>query len=142
MADDSAGRFALLYGRGGVFGCYPGTDPADPVQDPVVPVGPLDWLPGPVSVDFDSSIVPGDLVPGEPVPEGLEMVAGRVSSDVARVTYTVDGRSGADAVTNGTYLIRIRYRASADDERPSSMGVVTAYDAVGAESPRCTSRAR
>jgi hypothetical protein len=132
VADDSAGRFALLYGPAGVFGCHLGSDPADPTQDSLLPVGPLDWLPGPVSVDYAFSIVAADW-PGQPPSDGLEMVAGRVTSDVARVVYTVDGRTGEDVVTNGTYLVRIRYAASARDREPTSMGTVTAYDAAGEE---------
>lgn len=87
--------------------------------------GPLDWLPGPVSLDLSGA------TPGAGVNAGLESAIGRVTSDVARVTYTT-GEVTTDAVIdNGTYVARILHPSNWDASQARQDGVVRAYDAHG-----------
>ncbi|MGH3761533.1 hypothetical protein [Actinophytocola sp.] len=138
VADDAAGKFALLYTpAGGVFECHPGETPLFPEHTELHDVRPLDWLPGPVSIDlmatYSNGGPPAHEDIGAPQQPGLEMAAGRVTSDVARVTYTVNGQTRDGVVANGTYVVRILHSPNWTDPSPSPLGAVHAYDADGEE---------
>jgi hypothetical protein len=138
LIDDAAGRFALLYSPAGrAYACHPGRTPlyADDGQFP--DVRPLDWLPGPLSVDIvTGNPAGGPLAAEAPDPSlvAVSLAAGRVSADVARVTYTYGGRTAEAEPTNGTYVARILYPPNFTPPVMSPpLGVVRAYDAAGDE---------
>lgn len=128
-AADRAGWTYLLYGPsdsrlGGVVECS--KDEAFVARDTLV--GPLDWLPGPMSLDVNWNYLPDGT--GR---HGLEVVAGRVTSHVARVTFTEDGVTRNTAVVNRTFLLRVVHssdQASWQGNQPFD-GVVRAYDKYG-----------
>jgi hypothetical protein len=90
------------------------------------------WLPGPVTMDVVSGSAGGDTAgsrpeyAGEP---GIRVVGGRITADVAKVTYTVGDRTVEAALANGTYLARILYPSTWDNSGQD--GIVRAYDAAG-----------
>jgi hypothetical protein len=85
-------------------------------------VGPLDWLPGAVSVDTEQGYLDGGH------PYRGQVIAGRLTSKVARVTFTDGGVTRDAAIANGTYLLRILHPIG----QGGGSGVVRAYDAHGA----------
>ncbi|WP_086665080.1 hypothetical protein [Lentzea kentuckyensis] len=130
---EDAGPWALVYtdravltcdlGRGGVE--YYTFRPAEVVRG---------WLPGHFSVDWVSSALGGDVTPS--IPElagapGYRVVAGRVDSSVARITYRPqDGEVAEAKIVNGTYVARIAYPSN---WAPSVNGPMElwAYDDAG-----------
>jgi hypothetical protein len=130
---DAAGRYALLYTPdGGVLVCSPGerTFPGDTTVEPWPP---LDWLPGTLSIDVVQVIDQGSLDSGDvyPLRAGLQLVAGRVTSEVARVTFTVDGVTREAVLGDGTYVARILHPRTWHPRDLSQRGVMRAYDADG-----------
>lgn len=133
---DGAGEGALLYAPSGTaVDCQLG-DPGTPYN----PVGgaayPLEWLPGPVSGDQLGSASAGGDSPGNREiyrgRPGLESYAGRITSDVARVTVTVSGATHQAVLANGTYYLRIVHPRNWLIPDPPEYAVVRAYDADGA----------
>lgn len=89
---------------------------------------------GPVTIDGAMAAAGGDAPGGKPVDAGRlggDEIAGRVSPEVAKVTY-VQGDESVDAVVaNGTYLARIVHPSdwAIPENRPAP--VVRAYDKNG-----------
>jgi hypothetical protein len=129
LIKDAAGESALLYTPDGqVWTCRP-NDLDKPHSVYGAPARPLDWLPGPVSVDVLHDASPGgDHHPGYP---GLEAYAGRVTSDVARVTVTISGATHQAVVANGTFYLRIVHPSDWQVPDPLPSGVLRAYDKDG-----------
>jgi hypothetical protein len=129
LIKDAAGESALLYTPDGqVWTCRP-DDLDKPHSGYGAPAAPLDWLPGPVSVDVLHDAAPGgDHHPGYP---GLEAYAGRVTSDVARVTVTISGATHQAVVANGTFYLRIVHPSDWQVPDPLPSGVLHAYDERG-----------
>ncbi|MGH3878004.1 MAG: hypothetical protein ACRDSK_13325 [Actinophytocola sp.] len=127
LIEDAAGRTAVLYTPDGeAIECPLGV--ADSLLGPGIGArGPLDWLPGPVSLDLSGA------TPGDGANAGLETAIGRVTSDVARVTYTTGGVTTDAVVDNGTYVARILHPNDwdASEAEARQNGVVRAYDARG-----------
>jgi hypothetical protein len=125
LIEDEPLRTALLYTPDGeAIDCPLGApEPLDRIGVGVR--GPLDWLPGPVSLDLHTA------TPGEwEQTTVLQTTAGRVTSDVARVTYTIEGITKDAVVANGTYVARILHPGDWREMQESN-GVVRAYDAKG-----------
>ncbi len=89
------------------------------------------WLPGPVSVDVVSGSAGGDVAGSRPDEPGLQIVGGRISADVAKVTYTEGDRTVEAALANGTFLARILYPSTWDNSGQGGFGMVRAYGADG-----------
>ena len=125
LIEDEAGRTALLYTPDGyAIECRMGV-PASPYGVTGSTSMPLDWLPGPVSLDVHSAY------PGDGIAAGLQTAAGRITSDVARVTYTIGGRTADAVIANGTYVARILHPRDWQSPDSPEDGVVRAYDAHG-----------
>ncbi|MET9229576.1 hypothetical protein [Lentzea sp. NPDC003310] len=128
---DGETRWALLYSDNAALGCtlgqggmeynsgFSGTD--------------VRWLPGLLAVDESSATAGGDLnlKPAYAGMPGTRTVAGRVDPRVARVTYTIDGKTVEASVANGTFAVRIHYPSSWTIPNDDVRGVLNAYDAQG-----------
>lgn len=134
LVEDDAGKSALLYTEDSSVSCdldVPGT-PYNAVGGDAFPLG---WLPGPVSIDVNHASAGGDssgnrgIYTGMP---GLETAAGRITSDVARVTYTNHGVTTDAVLANGTYLVRVAHPTTWEIPDPPRLGVLRAFDAAGA----------
>ena len=133
LVKDGAGEGALLYSPDGTaLDCQMG-DPDTPYNPVGGPADPLDWLAGPVSFDAGQASAGGDhsrgIYQGRP---GLESFAGRITSDVTRVTVTVSGVAHQAIVANGTYYLRIVHPSDWLIPDPPVSAVLRAYDAHGA----------
>jgi hypothetical protein len=133
LIKDAAGEGALLYTADGrVTTCRP-DDLDQPGSVYGASAGPLDYLPGPVSLDVthdttDGGDVVGGKYRGHP---GVESYAGRATSDVARVTVTTSGATHQAVVVNGTFYVRILHPSDWQHPDPQPTVVVRAYDADG-----------
>jgi hypothetical protein len=129
LVKDAAGEGALLYTRSGMaVDCQPGKP--ETFYNPTASVlAALDWLPGPMSVDTNYAQAGGDSWLGHP---GLQSYAGRVTSAVARVTYTDSGVTQRALVANGTFYLRIVRPSDWVIPADPVFGVLRAYDADGA----------
>lgn len=95
---DAAGRWALLYTANAVLWCDIGRDGTSRATRQGVLV---DWLAGNFSTDTGGAAVG---VAGSP---GVRVLAGRVDSSVARMTYRrSDGEVGEVTIANGTFVMR------------------------------------
>ncbi|WP_433264969.1 hypothetical protein ACQPZF_36615 [Actinosynnema sp. CS-041913] len=133
--EDEAGKFGLLYTDDTVLGCTI-DGPAMPYNSGFGSGLPLDWLPGHFSVDDNSSVAGGDSPGNKDVYRGrpgLRSVSGRISSNVARVTYTHDGRTVEATIANGTYVARIAHPTTWTIPDHDAAGVVRVYDTVNRE---------
>jgi hypothetical protein len=133
LIKDAAGESALLYTPDGqVWTCRP-NDLDKPHSMYGSSAVPLDWLPGPVSVDVLHDFSYGGDVAGEKRPgfPGLEAYGGRVTSDVARVTVTISGATHQAVVANGTFYLRIVHPSDWKFPDPPPAGVLRAYDEHG-----------
>ncbi|MGI5506147.1 hypothetical protein [Lentzea sp. CA-135723] len=91
------------------------------------------WLPGHLAVDENSARAGGDLNP-KPVYAGMpgsRTIAGRVDDQVARVTYTIDGRTVEGTIAHGTFAVRIHYPPNWTIPNDDARGVLNAYAADG-----------
>lgn len=132
---DEAGRLALLYG----------TDPdgreylVDCTLDgPVMPYNPagsgLNPFTPPVTADSVGASSGGDVAGGKAEYAGLhgnQVVAGRISPDVARVTVTVDDQTVEAVLGGDAYLARIVHPADWEVPNVAPVVVVRAYDKNG-----------
>ncbi|MEU0884584.1 hypothetical protein ABZ345_38845 [Lentzea sp. NPDC005914] len=93
----------------------------------------VQYLPGHFSVDGQTASAGGDVM-GRPAYLGVpgnRTVVGRVGPKVAKVTYTVDGKTVEAKIANGTYAARIYYPPTWGIGEPTPE-VVRAYDEKGA----------
>ncbi|MBB5960346.1 hypothetical protein FHS29_006969 [Saccharothrix tamanrassetensis] len=131
--EDEAGKFGLLYTRDTALDCTI-DGPAMPFNSGLAAGLALDWLPGHFSVDHNSGMAGGDVPGNKSVyrgQHGWRAVSGRVSPEVARVTYTNDGRTVEATVANGTYVARIVHPTTWAIPEDDTMGEIRAYDSVG-----------
>lgn len=132
LVTDAAGQFGLLYGETAALDCTIG-QPSMPYNSGFAGAPTLDWLAGPVNVDIRSASAGGDG--GKPEYRGqlgVEVFAGRVSPEVAKVTVTKGGKTTQGVVANRTFVVRILHPASWQiPNSPSLSGTVQAYDAAG-----------
>jgi len=128
LVEDAAGEGALLYTRSGMaIDCQLG-EPETPYNPTGASTAALDWLPGPMSFDTNYAEAGGDDWLGQP---GLQSYSGRVTSDVARVTYTDSGLTQRAALANGTFYLRVVRPADWVVPADPLSGVLRAYDADG-----------
>ncbi|MFD0199905.1 MULTISPECIES: hypothetical protein [Saccharothrix] len=128
---DSIGTFALLYTENAMLSCT--------VDSPTMPYNAgftaglrVEWLPGEFAADGISAASGGNGgKPGYEGRLGYEMVAGRVSSKVARVTYAQGGQTAEATIANGTFVARIPRPADWGVPEGHGTGDVRAYDAQG-----------
>jgi hypothetical protein len=100
---------------------------------------PLHYLPGPLSWDAATALSGGDAPREEMDPQrrpgvaGVETVAGRVTPEVARVTYTsTDGATQEGEIVDGTFVVRL-LRPSHWKAPVGPNGIVRAFDAEGTQ---------
>jgi hypothetical protein len=92
------------------------------------------WLPGEFAVDQETATTGGSSSSAGPDRRGEPgeiRAEGRISSKVARVTFTVDDRTVDAALANGTFLVRVLYPATWQLPENYRAGIVRAYDADG-----------
>jgi hypothetical protein len=130
MINDEAGKFALVYTETNVLTCtidFPGM----PYNSGYAGVQQHDWLPGDMSVDSIGASS-GENGSGKyPPMKGQLMAAGRITSKVAKVTYTADGTTVTAQLANGTFVARIVRPTTWKITDRMPMGIVRAYDANG-----------
>jgi hypothetical protein len=143
--DVPGGYYALLLGTSGTTFC---------IRDPRLPtggttgtssprIGETEWLLGPLNVDYHGALKGGvEPVHGKvtrPPRQLLQVVAGRVGDQVARVTFTgADGVVVSEAPVDGAFILSV-YLANASDEALKKHlngggvegAVLRAYDAEG-----------
>jgi hypothetical protein len=134
LTQDQAGRLALLYGEHAVLNCdldWPSMPYNAGFGGVLTPTWPP---PAPIVVDTAGNQAGGDVRGNKAIYRGLpgaEMAGGRISDQVAKVTYT----QGSDTVTatlaNGTFLVRIVHPSTWAIPDNYPRGVIRAYDAAG-----------
>jgi hypothetical protein len=133
LVTDEAGKFALLYNHDTALDCTIGGK-AMPYNSGLAGLQDWQWLPGELSVDLKAGSAGGSAPGGKAEyrgERGYQAVAGRISSKVAKVTYT-DGDRTVDAVlANGTYIARIVHSDTWKIPADTALGTVQAYDANG-----------
>ncbi|MGW6931447.1 hypothetical protein ACWGE0_15440 [Lentzea sp. NPDC054927] len=131
---DETGRWAFLYtdkawvscdiGRGGEE--YDTSGPQEVY---------VDWLAGHFSLDAGGSRPGGDTHPFRPALAGVggyRILAGRVDSSVASVTYRAsDGRTAEAKIANGTFVVRIPYPSTWDGSEGNGTSELRVLDAAG-----------
>ncbi|MDU0290856.1 hypothetical protein [Saccharothrix longispora] len=94
----------------------------------------LGTLVGPVSVDLNDARAGGD-VPGNRAQyrgqAGAEFVAGRVTADVASVTWEQRGETVSATVANGTFVAYLEHPSTWEIPNGFELGEVRAHDASG-----------
>ncbi|MDT7785030.1 MAG: hypothetical protein QOF58_3449 [Pseudonocardiales bacterium] len=126
---NAAGRLALLYTRTEALGCDV-TTPGTYYSNMYVPAKKgfdTRWLTGHLSVDYQSQMS-GDRAQRP----GQQIVAGRVDSEVKRLTWTLFGRTVEAEIGNGTFVAAVLHPVDWDYpkeiDREESL---KAYDADG-----------
>ncbi|MFD4671222.1 hypothetical protein ACFWNN_15915 [Lentzea sp. NPDC058450] len=124
-------RFALLYTENSALDCTIGVGGME--YNSGFSGTEVKWLPGHFSVDHSGASAGGDLnlkpvYKGVP---GIRTVLGRVDDTVARVTYTIDGKTVEASIANGTYAVRIYYPSDWQIPNIDDQGVLHFYDAAG-----------
>jgi hypothetical protein len=130
---DQAGRFALLYNQDTALNCTL-DDPGTPYNSGFAGLQDLHWLSGEVVIDVRFASVGGSVPGGKAEYQdrpGTQIAAGRVSSQVGRVTYTEGGRTVDAVVANGTFYARIIHPATWKSPEVAIAGLARAYDANG-----------
>ncbi|MDX8033199.1 hypothetical protein SK803_23525 [Lentzea sp. BCCO 10_0856] len=131
---EDAGPWALVYTDRAVVSCDLGRGGVEYYTFRPSEVF-INWLPGHFSVDVVSSALGGDVTSS--IPElagapGYRVVAGRVDSSVARITYRAEeGRTVEAKIVNGTYVARIAYPSNWGPGAQNVPMEVRAYDAAG-----------
>ncbi|GLY50726.1 hypothetical protein [Lentzea sp. NBRC 102530] len=128
---DGEVRFALLYSGSAALDCTIGVG-GMPYNSGFAGTE-VKWLPGHFSVDLSGASAGGDLNL-KPIYQGVpgsRTVAGRVDGRVARVTYTIDGRTVEAGIANGTFLVRMYYPSDWQIPNIDDQGVLRFYDAAG-----------
>jgi len=138
LTEDAAGGAVLLYRNDGVATLC-SLDYLDGVM--VGDTAPMDYLPGPLSWDAATALSGGDVPRDEdeveperrPGVAGVETVAGRVTPEVARVTYTsTDGATQEGKIVDGTFVVRL-LRPSTWKAPVGPNGIVRAFAADGTQ---------
>ncbi|PSL58499.1 hypothetical protein B0I31_101718 [Saccharothrix carnea] len=128
---DTIGTFALLYTEDAMLSCTV-DGPTMPYNSGFTAMLEIEWLPGEFAADEIGSASGGDggkpEYAGKP---GYDMVAGRVSSKVARVTFTQGGQTAEATIANGTFVARIPRPSDWEVPADRGAGDVRAYDAQG-----------
>ncbi|RAS65735.1 hypothetical protein C8D87_104286 [Lentzea atacamensis] len=130
---DEAGKLALIYTGSAVLTCTLDTA-AFPYNSGMTSGFNPEWLPGHFSVDNNEAMGGGDVPGNKPIyrgQRGYRLVAGRVDSKVARVTYTQDGRTIDAKIANNTYVARMVHATTWSPPERIDLGEVKAYDAAG-----------
>ncbi|RDI18358.1 hypothetical protein [Lentzea flaviverrucosa] len=128
---DSQTRWALLYTGKEALTCSLGVGGVE--YNSGFSGREVKWLPGHLARDDEGVSAGGDLNL-KPVYAGVpgnRTVVGRVDDQVARLTYTVDGRTIEATVANGTFTARIHYPSNWARPSVEDRGVLHAYDAAG-----------
>jgi hypothetical protein len=136
VVKDAAGTMALVYGPTVALSCDVGGPAGQFNAGGGFLIGRLEWLPGPVSIDFSGGNSGGRPLGKYPTERGSYVVAGRVASNVTRVSVSHGPASLTVRPVNGTYLARFVY--SVDWPNPDLPVRVRGYDAAGglvAEAP-------
>lgn len=134
LTQDQAGRLALLYGEHAVLNCDLDR-PSMPYNAGFGGVLAPTWPPpSPIVVDTAGAASGGDIRGGKAIYRslpGTEFAGGRITDQVAKVTYT----QGADTVTatlaNGTFLVRMIHPTTWAIPTNYPRGTIRAYDAAG-----------
>jgi hypothetical protein len=130
---------ALIYTKAYMLFCIIGGD-VEAYNAGGGPIQNLHWIPAPVRVDrSDESI----LVNEAGTSRATWMLAGRVTSDVRKLSVTIGGVTAAVPVVNGTFIAEIHYLEA--DPNSRERPVVRAFDAngktLGGHHPKCTGQA-
>jgi hypothetical protein len=134
LTQDQAGRLALLYGERAVLNCdldWPSLPYNAGFGGMLTPTWPP---PSPIVVDTAGSGSGGDVGGNKAIYRGLpgtEFAGGRISDQVAKVTYTQGSDTVTAALANGTFLVRIVHPSTWAIPDNYPRGVIRAYDAAG-----------
>lgn len=146
LSDDAAGQAALLYHLDGASIDCQLSYPEKPRTSTIGDTAPLEWLPGPVSLDVSSALSGGDTEerPAEDAGRpGVESVSGRITSEVVRVTYTsTDGATQDAVLANGTFVARLLRPTTWQAPDTGPVGIVRAFDADGVQLGAVSERTR
>ncbi|MGM1065731.1 hypothetical protein [Saccharothrix sp. Mg75] len=127
------GDFALVYTEDTALDCTVG-GPSMPYNSGMAAGIDLRLVRGSLELDVNSSRAGGD-VPGNRAQyrgaPGVEYVAGRVSADVASVTWERRGETVPATVANGTFVAYVEHPSTWEIPETSTIGAVRAYDAGG-----------
>jgi hypothetical protein len=132
LIQDRAGRLALLYGERAALDCdldWPGTG-----YNAGFSGFTSTDTPRTVTVDVAGNTAGGDVPGNKPMYRGVlgtEVVGGRISTQVAKVTLTQGAETVTANLANGTYLGRIVHASTWQIPDNHPMPVVRAYDAGG-----------
>lgn len=130
LMEAHTGMLGLLYGSGFIIQCWmdgPGMPDATVNGPPQHP----DWLPGPFASDLRSGRSEDPPKGGDDVGVYYDIAGGRISPNVARVTFTVRGETVDAVLANGTYLAEVAFRGTEDEYLSDSSESLRAYDARG-----------
>lgn len=133
LVTDEAGKFALLYNQDSALDCTIGGK-AMPYNSGFAGLQDWQWLPGELSVDTTAGAAGGSVPGGKAAyrgERGYQATVGRISSKVARVTYTEGDRTVDAVIANGTFIARIIQSATWKIPANATPGIVRAYDANG-----------
>jgi hypothetical protein len=134
LMQDQAGRLALLYGEHAVLNCdldWPSMPYNAGFGGVLTPTWPP---PGPIAVDTAGNQAGGDVRGNKTIYRGLpgtEMAGGRISDQVAKVTYTQGSVTVNAALANGTFLVRMVHPSTWAIPDNYPRGMIRAYDAAG-----------
>jgi len=129
---DEAGQLALVYGDHESLVC----EVDGPTMKYNSSYGGLSAMTPPLAIDHIGSSGGGDAPNGKPEYAGMrgfDVVAGRISPEVAKVTVTIGADTMEASLANGTFLARFVRPSDwviPEAERPTS---VVAYDKNGVE---------
>ncbi|MEJ2858025.1 MULTISPECIES: hypothetical protein [unclassified Saccharothrix] len=131
--EDEAGKWALVYTESAALSCTI-DGPGMPYNAGFSSVPDLTWVSGPFRVDTNGGSAGGDILGNKEIYRGMHgsaTAAGRVTPQVARVTFTYDGQTVDATIANGTFVARNIFPT--DWSIPEAEGFeVRAYDKAGA----------
>jgi hypothetical protein len=133
LLDDQAGRVGLLYGEHAVLNCVIG-GPAMPYNAGFRNFAGALPAAKPIAVDVTGAEAGGDGPGSKPTYRGqlgTEVVGGRVSDQVTKVTVTQGEQTVTAVLANGTFIARILHPSTWRIPDNYSPGVVRAYDSDG-----------
>ncbi|WP_330273818.1 hypothetical protein OG205_44905 [Lentzea sp. NBC_00516] len=128
---DGEVRWALLYSDNSALDCTMGVGGME--YNSGFSGTEVNWLPGHFSIDHSGASSGGDLNL-KPVYAGVpgnRTVIGRIDDRVARMTYTIEGKTVEATIANGTFAVRIYYPSNWVIPDRQEQGIMRAYDAAG-----------